>query len=85
LVARPEGAGGPESGEVGWASWVGQLAKAREVGGPAGLEKKRKKEVHSKLISRFRKMNKEIRVTEIIGKNPKKFSENFRKFRKARM
>jgi hypothetical protein len=24
-----------------------------------------------KLISRFRKMNKEIRVTEIIGKNPK--------------
>jgi hypothetical protein len=43
------------------------------VGGPAGLEKKRKekkKEIHSKLISRFRKMNNEIRVTEIIGKNP---------------
>jgi hypothetical protein len=37
------------------------------VGGPAGLEKKRKR----KLISRFRKMNREIQVTEIIGKNPK--------------
>jgi hypothetical protein len=24
-----------------------------------------------KMISRFRKMNKEIRVTEMIGKNPK--------------
>jgi hypothetical protein len=39
-----------------WAGWVG---------------KEKKKEIHYKLISRFRKMNKEIRVTEIIGKNLK--------------
>jgi hypothetical protein len=43
-------------GKVGWAAWAG---------------KEKKKEIHSKLISRFRNMNKEIRVTEIIGKNPK--------------
>jgi hypothetical protein len=41
------------------------------VGRPAGLENKRKKEIHSKLISRFRKMNKEIWVIEIIVKIPK--------------
>jgi hypothetical protein len=41
------------------------------VGGPAELEKKRKKEIRQKLISIFRKMNKEIRVTEIIRENPK--------------
>jgi hypothetical protein len=41
------------------------------VGGPAGLEKKRKRKTIKKLISIFRKMNKEIRVTEIIGENPK--------------
>jgi hypothetical protein len=39
-----------------WAGWVG---------------KEKKKEIHYKLISRFRKMNKEIQVTEIIGKNLK--------------
>jgi hypothetical protein len=50
------------------------------VGGPAGLEKKRKR----KLISRFRKMNKEIQVIEIIGKISK-FPENCRKFGNARM
>jgi hypothetical protein len=36
------------------------------------------------LISRFRKMNKEIRVTKIIGKIAK-FLENCRKYGKARM
>jgi hypothetical protein len=41
------------------------------VGGPAGLEKKRKRKTIKKLISIFRKMNKEIWVTEIIGENPK--------------
>jgi hypothetical protein len=33
--------------------------------------KRKGKGNHLKLISRFRKMNKEIRVTEMIGKNPK--------------
>jgi hypothetical protein len=37
--------------------------------GWAGKEKEQ--EIHSKMISRFRKMNMEIWVTEIIGKNPK--------------
>jgi hypothetical protein len=41
---------------VGWAAWA---------------RKEKKKVVHSKLISRFRKMNKEIWVIEIIGENPK--------------
>jgi hypothetical protein len=53
-----------------WAGWVG---------------KEKKKEIHYKLISRFRKMNKEIRVTEIIGKKSQKFPENCRKFGKARI
>jgi hypothetical protein len=60
---RPSGLGGlgrpagqgRRSGRAGW----------------AGKEKKRKKGNPLKLNSRFRKMNKEIRVTEIIGKNPK--------------
>jgi hypothetical protein len=58
-------------GQVGWVVWACRQAKAEGVGGPAGLEKKRKRKSIKKLISRFRKMNKEIRVTEIIGKNPK--------------
>jgi hypothetical protein len=42
--------------------WVGRLGwKRKEKGNPL------------KMISRFRKMNKEIWVTEIIGKNPKIF------------
>jgi hypothetical protein len=49
-------------------AWAGWQAKAEGVGGPARKEKK--KEIHSKLISRFRKMNKVFQVTEIIGKNP---------------
>jgi hypothetical protein len=58
---------------VGW--WAGRLGPAgrprpKEWAGRLGWKKK-KKEIHSKLISRFRKMDKEIRVTEIIGKNPK--------------
>jgi hypothetical protein len=28
---------------VGWAAWAGQQAKAEGAGGPAGLEKKRKR------------------------------------------
>jgi hypothetical protein len=59
---------GSGSGKVGWVAWAGWQAKAEGVGGPAGKEKK--KEIHSKLISRFRKMNKVFQVTEIIGKNP---------------
>jgi hypothetical protein len=52
-------------------AWAGQQAKVGGVRGLAGLEKK----IHSKLILRFRKMNKEIRVIEIIGKNPKNFQK----------
>jgi hypothetical protein len=48
-------AGWPRSKE--WAGWLGW--KRKEKGNPL------------KLISRFRKINKEIRVTEIIGKIPK--------------
>jgi hypothetical protein len=36
-------AGGSGSGEVGSVAWVGRLAKAEGVGGPAGLENKRKR------------------------------------------
>jgi hypothetical protein len=75
--------------------WVGELGGGRGgFGRPAGqgrrsgragwAGKEKKKEIHSILISRFRKMNKEIRVTEIIGKIPK-FLENCRKYGKARM
>jgi hypothetical protein len=56
---------GVELGGLGWPSGQGQR------GGRAWARKEKKKEIHLKLISRFRKMNKEIRVTEIIGKNPK--------------
>jgi hypothetical protein len=52
---------GSGSGKVGWVAWAGWQAKAEGVGGPAGKEKK--KEIHSKLISRFRKMNKVFQVT----------------------
>jgi hypothetical protein len=44
--------------------------------------KRKEKENPIKLISRFRKTKKEIRVTEIIGKNPKnsqKIVENLRR------
>jgi hypothetical protein len=36
-------AGGSGSGEVGSVAWAGRLAKAEGVGGPAGLENKRKR------------------------------------------
>jgi hypothetical protein len=51
---------------------LGQPAgQGRRSGWASCAGKEKKKEIHQKLISRFRKMNKEIRVTEIIGKNPK--------------
>jgi hypothetical protein len=51
---------------------VGRLAGQGQRSGWAGLAgKETKNEIHSKLISRFRKINKEIWVIEIIGKNPK--------------
>jgi hypothetical protein len=54
---------------LGGSGWpVGQGRRSGRAGW-AGTEKK--KEIHSKLISRFMKMNKEIRVTKIIGENPK--------------
>jgi hypothetical protein len=87
LAARPEedeGGRGPvvggRRGALGW--WVGEwegglgglgwpAGQGRRSGRAGWAGKEKKKEIHSKLISRFRNMNKEIRVTEIIGKNPK--------------
>jgi hypothetical protein len=56
----------------------GRMARERRGGGtgPGSGEvgwagKEKEQEIHSKMISRFRKMNMEIWVTEIILKNPK--------------
>jgi hypothetical protein len=76
-------AGGSGTGIMGSVAWAGRQAKAEGVSGPAGLETKRKGNP-LKMISRFRKMNKEIQVTEIIGKS-QNFPKNCRKFGKARM
>jgi hypothetical protein len=65
VLGRWVGEWGVELGGLGWPSGQGQRS------GRAWARKEKKKEIHLKLISRFRKMNKEIRVTEIIGKNPK--------------
>jgi hypothetical protein len=55
----------------GWGG-LGQPASQGQRSEQAGWAgKEEKKEIHSKLISRFRKTNKEIQVTEIIGKNAK--------------
>jgi dissimilatory sulfite reductase (desulfoviridin) alpha/beta subunit len=59
-----------------WAGQLGPAGRSRlgEWAGRLGWKKK-KKEIHSKLISRFSKMNKEIQVTEIIEKNLKNSHE----------
>jgi hypothetical protein len=58
--------------EAKWAGWFGRAGRPRpkEWAGRLGWKWKEKGNP-LKMISRFRKMNKEIRVTEIIGKNPK--------------
>jgi hypothetical protein len=87
LVARPEedeGGRGPMVRErkggarpMGqeWGGGLGGLGQPAGQGLRSGraswAAKDKKKEIHSKLISRFRKMNKEIQVTEIIGKIPR--------------
>jgi hypothetical protein len=90
LAAGPkedEGGRGPivrERRGGGWwpREWGGRLGGLDRLAGQtwrsgraswAGKEKE--KEIHSKLISRFKKMNKEIQVIEIIEKNPKKFQK----------
>jgi hypothetical protein len=59
-------------GRGGGLGGLGRPAGQGRRSGRAGWTgKERKKENHYKLISIFRKINKEIRVTEIIGENPK--------------
>jgi hypothetical protein len=67
-------------GALGWwvREWGGGLGglgrpagQGRRSGRAGWAGKEKKKEIHSKLISRFRKMNKEIWVTGIIGENLK--------------
>jgi hypothetical protein len=84
LAARPEkdeGERGPAVRERKGGRWAGEGggglgSLGRSVGQDQSSErvgwarKEKKKEIHWKLIYRFRKMNKEIRVTEIIGKIP---------------
>jgi hypothetical protein len=77
LAAWPEEDEGGQGEKRGrWArEWGGGLgglgqpqAQGRRSGRVDWAGKEKKKEMHSKLISRFRKMNKEIWVTEIFGK-----------------